>query len=966
MATIRIQLRRGLSSDWTSVNPILASGEMGIESNTNLFKFGNGTDHWNDLDYANNSDVVIGEIAQDAIDAALSMGSGLTKSYNDGTNTITISLDSSVTKNSSSQTLTNKTISGNSNTVTVKNDTSANWATNNPVLNTGELGIETDTFKIKLGDGSNWNSITTYVNVVPSDLNTTLGDYVLVSDIGSQGGVVGLNNSKNAIIPGTAVIFEGATDDSYETTIEATDPTADRVITIPDATGTIALTSSPTFTGTVTTNNLTVNGDLTVSGTTTTVNSTEINIGNTFKFEGSTPDSYETILEATDPTADRTISLPDASGTIALTAQLNNYLTTSTRGSALGVASLDGAGQIILSELPPDVALNNDVSTAQTNAQNYADTAISTHNSDTTSVHGITDTNALATKTGTETITNKTINLSSNTLSGTISEFNTALSDGDFATLAGASTLTNKAIDLTDNTITGTISEFNTALSDGNFATLDGTESFTNKTISYSNNTISVQVSNVSDLTASASELNTLDGITASTAELNILDGITSSTAELNILDGVTADYTEINVLDGITASTAELNILDGVTSSASELNILDGATLSVTELNYVDGVTSSIQTQLDGKANLSGATFTGAVAVSNTTQSTSTTTGAIKTAGGLGVEKNAYVGGNLVISGNFTVNGTTTTVNTTNFTTADPVIYLGEGNNANSVDLGFVASYNDGTYAHQGLVKDASDSKWKLFKGVTDEPTTTINFAQGSLDTLAVAALETSSLTVGSVSNTEIGYLDGVTSAIQTQLNDKAPLASPTFTGTVTLPNDTVTSAMILDGTIVNADISASAAIAYSKLNLSGSITSSDIVDGTIVNADINASAAIAQSKISNLTTDLAAKTPELYTFTTDSTTARTLATADAYKSLKFTSASAITVTVPTDANDNIPVGTYIELYQYGAGQITVSHTGVTVNSADSNKKTRVQYSAITLVKMAANEWLLVGDTAA
>ena len=62
----------------------------------------------------------------------------------------------------------------------------------------------------------------------------------------------------------------------------------------------------------------------------------------------------------------------------------------------------------------------------------------------------------------------------------------------------------------------------------------------------------------------------------------------------------VTATATELNVLDGITSTVAELNILDGVTSTAAELNILDGATLTVTELNYVDGVTSSIQTQLD------------------------------------------------------------------------------------------------------------------------------------------------------------------------------------------------------------------------------------------------------------------------------------------------------------------------------------------------------------------------------
>jgi hypothetical protein len=95
-----------------------------------------------------------------------------------------------------------------------------------------------------------------------------------------------------------------------------------------------------------------------------------------------------------------------------------------------------------------------------------------------------------------------------------------------------------------------------------------------------------------------------LDGtdITATAAELNILDGVTASAAELNILDGVTATTAELNILDGVTSTAAELNILDGATVTVSELNILDGATLTTTELNYVDGVTSAIQTQLDTK----------------------------------------------------------------------------------------------------------------------------------------------------------------------------------------------------------------------------------------------------------------------------------------------------------------------------------------------------------------------------
>ena len=89
-------------------------------------------------------------------------------------------------------------------------------------------------------------------------------------------------------------------------------------------------------------------------------------------------------------------------------------------------------------------------------------------------------------------------------------------------------------------------------------------------------------------ITATATEVNLLDGVTATTSELNILDGVTSTASELNILDGVTATASELNILDGVTSTTAELNILDGVTATAAELNIIDGDT-SATSTTLVD-----------------------------------------------------------------------------------------------------------------------------------------------------------------------------------------------------------------------------------------------------------------------------------------------------------------------------------------------------------------------------------------
>ena len=63
---------------------------------------------------------------------------------------------------------------------------------------------------------------------------------------------------------------------------------------------------------------VTITGNLTVSGTTTTVNSTTVEVQNAMVFEGATSDAYETTLTTVDPTADRTVRLPNASGTLVL------------------------------------------------------------------------------------------------------------------------------------------------------------------------------------------------------------------------------------------------------------------------------------------------------------------------------------------------------------------------------------------------------------------------------------------------------------------------------------------------------------------------------------------------------------------------------------------------------------------------------------------------------------------------
>lgn len=145
--------------------------------------------------------------------------------------------------------------------------TASQWTSANPILNGGEIGWESDTNKFKIGDGTNhWADLDYFI-----DANSTVNPSF-----------------------GTSIVFEGATADSYETTLQVTDPTADRTITLPNASGTV-----------ITTGNL---SDITDIGVFTS----------TITIEGSTADAYELTISAGDPTADRTATFPDATGTIVL------------------------------------------------------------------------------------------------------------------------------------------------------------------------------------------------------------------------------------------------------------------------------------------------------------------------------------------------------------------------------------------------------------------------------------------------------------------------------------------------------------------------------------------------------------------------------------------------------------------------------------------------------------------------
>ena len=144
------------------------------------------------------------------------------------------------------------------------------------------------------------------------------------------------------------------------------------------------------------------------------------------------------------------------------------------------------------------------------------------------------------------------------------------------------------------------------------------------------------------------------------------------------------------------------------------------------------------------------------------------------------------------------------------NWTAANPT--LGSGELGGETDTGKLKLGN-GSTAWNSLAYQA---------GVTS-----VNGNTGVVTGLATTAAPTftgtvvlpSTTSIGDVSATEISYLDGVTSALQTQVNAKAPTNNASFTGTFSAPSGTITSTMLADGTIVDADINASAAIATTKI---------------------------------------------------------------------------------------------------------------------------------------------------
>ena len=328
------------------------------------------------------------------------------------------------------------------------------------------------------------------------------------------------------VFPVGTMVWEGSdfnyldSGDAYETTLVFTDPTADRTYTFGDINGDVVLdVATQTLTNKILTSP-TINAG-TMSGAftgTMTMNGVVLAGASPLVFEGASDDAYETTLALVDPTADRTLSLPNATDTLigkATTDTLTNKSfdlggsgnsltgTVTEFNSALQSASfatLAGSNTLTNKTFTSPTINGGTMSGSFTGTMDITGTVLSgasplvfegatadAHETtwaftDPTADRVITVPNATDTLIGkatTDTLTNKSVDLGANTLTGSMSEFNSALQGDSFMTLADTQTLTNKTF--TTPTITSGV--LNTGVSGSAFKDEDNMASDSNTAV---------------------------------------------------------------------------------------------------------------------------------------------------------------------------------------------------------------------------------------------------------------------------------------------------------------------------------------------------------------------------------------------------------------------------------------------------------------------------------------------------
>lgn len=765
--------------------------------------------------------------------------------------------------------------------IQLRRDTAANWVSANPILRPGEIGIETDTLKFKIGNGSTWTATTSYANVTPSGLTNSLGDYILVADQGNPGGPAELDSNGDLIIPENSIILWNDEAHTYHTTITATQPTANRTITLPDSSGTIALTSdistavsnlvdgAPGLLDTLNELAAAVNDD--PAFFTTVATNLSNHESDTTNIHGIADTSKLVVTDATQTLTNKTLTSPKINEDVSVTA------------TATEINVLDG----ITASTTELNYVDGVTSAIQTQLDSKASsTDLTNHASDTTGIHGISDTSELATKTfAAELLTNAT--KSNITITG----------DKNGLTITAENGVADST---TDNLVEGSTNKYFTderaqdavaqALANGthtnitvgyddatNAISLTGAVTYTDENaqdavgnavgngLDYDDNTgaISVDPSEFAlnavgaptgDVSMATYKITNLGAPTAST-DAATKAYVDSATEGLHIHESVVA-ATTTNV--DLATALENGDTLDGVTlATGNRILVKNQTTTSENGIYVVQASGQPVRaTDFDTATEVDSGDF---VFVYSGTVNASTGWVQTNRPATIGTDPIAftqfsgagtYLAGNgLNLTGNtFSINtGTTVDLNTsqilTNKTLTSPIINgatiggsLIPSTNA-TYDLGSSANkfrdlYLSGTTLYLDAASIQLNSGNIQFNHSGNTTTLPIGGGSHTLTTRAGAeTLTNKTLTSPTINSPTIsnpaftGTATGITKAMvglgnvdntsdankpistatQTALNLKAPVDSPIFTGTVSLPNGTITNEMIETGSIAN-----------------------------------------------------------------------------------------------------------------------------------------------------------------